>query len=418
MDADPGARYNSAVTAKPTISAYPGLYDEGDGQGPRDVFVRPAPTRLEIRDRRGLPLTHWPYAEVTLDTSRDAEAMARAIHLTRRGRPKLALSVFDPALVRDLRPLLQAAQTVRPRGKIIQDKTPAPPARRTGFPRIPWHRLAPSSRVKHSARALAWGAGLLGVGIGLYAAVAATAPLIATRIAPSIPLAWSTTWGATLAATAGARCDAPAGREALEALVGRLEAAAGPGAPALDVGVIDDPSVEARALPGGHILLTRGLLEALRTPDELAGVLAHAVADARAHGPTRVLLGQLRPGELFTVWRDGAQTSPALLSTALSRAHPKPADLAPTDVAAIAMLHDAGLRTRGLAAVHDVLGSLAARDERPPLYLRSHPIDDTRLKRLRAVPAGGAMALSWDRWQAVRTMCQPAIPPVRRGMTG
>ncbi|WP_404384085.1 M48 family metalloprotease [Caenispirillum salinarum] len=397
------------MTTTPTVPAYPGLYDDGDGQGPRDVLVRPAPTRLEIRDRRGLPVALWPYAEIALDSGRDGEALSRAIHLTRVGQAGTTLSVFDPALATDLRPRLKAARAAAA-GRRPKRRAPAPAL-------ADWRRLIAAPRLRRTLRASAWALGLMSAGVGLYAAVAATAPVVAARMAPSVPPEWSVTWGATLAAAAGSRCEAPAGREALESLVGRLEASAGPGAPALEVTVVDDPAVEARALPGGHILLTRGMIDALRTPDELAGVLAHAIADTGTHGPMRTLLGHLRPGELVTVWQDGAQSPPALLSAALTRARPVPADLAETDAAAIALLRDAGLRTRGLAGVHDVLNSRADRDGRPALYLRSHPADPARMDRLRDVPPGGAMALSWDRWLAVKALCG-APAPMLRGITG
>jgi predicted Zn-dependent protease len=42
--------------------------------------------------------------------------------------------------------------------------------------------------------------------------------------------------------------------------------------------VIDDPNINAFALPGGFIGVHTGLLEATRNEDELAGVLAHEVA--------------------------------------------------------------------------------------------------------------------------------------------
>ncbi len=39
--------------------------------------------------------------------------------------------------------------------------------------------------------------------------------------------------------------------------------------------IIDDPAVNAFALPGGHVFVTRGLLTHLNSPDELACVLGH-----------------------------------------------------------------------------------------------------------------------------------------------
>jgi len=43
-------------------------------------------------------------------------------------------------------------------------------------------------------------------------------------------------------------------------------------------GVLDAPQVNAFAVPGGTIFVTRGLLERMRSESELAGVLAHEIA--------------------------------------------------------------------------------------------------------------------------------------------
>ncbi|WP_179958400.1 M48 family metalloprotease [Chitinimonas arctica] len=43
-------------------------------------------------------------------------------------------------------------------------------------------------------------------------------------------------------------------------------------------GVIEHPNVNAFATPGGHILITRGLFQRLRSEAELAGVLAHEIS--------------------------------------------------------------------------------------------------------------------------------------------
>ncbi|MGH8168707.1 MAG: M48 family metalloprotease, partial [Woeseiaceae bacterium] len=42
--------------------------------------------------------------------------------------------------------------------------------------------------------------------------------------------------------------------------------------------VVNDPNINAFALPGGYIGVHTGLLEATRSEDELAGVLAHEIA--------------------------------------------------------------------------------------------------------------------------------------------
>jgi beta-barrel assembly-enhancing protease len=58
--------------------------------------------------------------------------------------------------------------------------------------------------------------------------------------------------------------------------------------------VVDNPGLNAFALPGGHVYVHRGLLERTRTGDELAGVLAHEIAHVAARHGVQNLQRQLR----------------------------------------------------------------------------------------------------------------------------
>ena len=72
--------------------------------------------------------------------------------------------------------------------------------------------------------------------------------------------------------------------------------------------LVDDPSPNAFALPGGYVYVTRGLLPLLQTEDELAGVMAHEIIHvAERHGVRRArrgLLGGLleAPGASSAAW--------------------------------------------------------------------------------------------------------------------
>ena len=50
----------------------------------------------------------------------------------------------------------------------------------------------------------------------------------------------------------------------------------------LTVKVIDDPAINAFALPGGFLYVNRGLLLAADEEDQLAGVMAHEIAHVAA----------------------------------------------------------------------------------------------------------------------------------------
>src|SRR6187549_3098699 len=58
--------------------------------------------------------------------------------------------------------------------------------------------------------------------------------------------------------------------------------------------VLDSPIVNAMALPGGYIYITRGMLERINSEDELAGVLGHEIAHVTArHSAQQISKQQL-----------------------------------------------------------------------------------------------------------------------------
>ena len=70
--------------------------------------------------------------------------------------------------------------------------------------------------------------------------------------------------------------------------------------------VINDPSINAFALPGGFIGVHTGLLEATRNEDELAGVLAHEVAHVTQRHIARAIHASKRQSLLSTAIMLGA----------------------------------------------------------------------------------------------------------------
>jgi beta-barrel assembly-enhancing protease len=65
--------------------------------------------------------------------------------------------------------------------------------------------------------------------------------------------------------------------------------------------IINSEAVNAFALPGGHVYVTRGLIERTRTGPELAGVLAHEIGHVvKRHGVEK-LQRHLRTGSLVNV---------------------------------------------------------------------------------------------------------------------
>ena len=59
---------------------------------------------------------------------------------------------------------------------------------------------------------------------------------------------------------------------------------------AFRVSVVDSPVVNAFAAPGGYIVIYKGLLKYTKSPEELAGVLAHEIEHVIHRHVTRMLL--------------------------------------------------------------------------------------------------------------------------------
>ena len=92
----------------------------------------------------------------------------------------------------------------------------------------------------------------------------------------------------------------------------RISAQANDGGHRFTFFVIDDPSINAFALPGGYVGVHTGLLEATRNEDELAGVLAHEVAHVTQRHIARAITDNKRQSILSTAIMLGALVAAAV----------------------------------------------------------------------------------------------------------
>ncbi|MER3429151.1 MAG: hypothetical protein C4334_13875 [Pyrinomonas sp.] len=121
--------------------------------------------------------------------------------------------------------------------------------------------------------------------------------------------------------------------------------------------VIDRSDVNAFALPGGYVYVTSGLLRAVRSEDELAGVLAHEIMHVTlrhgtnqaskamlAQAPLQILSNQLGSGLGATLARFGIGLGLNSLFLRYSREAETQAD-----VGAVQLMRRAGYNPYGLA---------------------------------------------------------------------
>jgi predicted Zn-dependent protease len=161
-------------------------------------------------------------------------------------------------------------------------------------------------------------------------------------------------------------------------------------------GVVDDPTPNAFALPGGYIFLTRGMMNLMNSEAELAAVLGHEIGHVTArHSVTAVSrqqLAQLGLG-LGGVFFPATQPFSNVLGTGLELLflkHGRDAERQADELGFdYALDHDYNVRE-----MVDVFTALrrAGDDQRSPLpsWLSTHPAPDERIKlveqRIAALP--------------------------------
>lgn len=138
------------------------------------------------------------------------------------------------------------------------------------------------------SRAMAW---LITLGALAGGAILAF-PLAAEMAAQRLPPAAEQRLGDMMAIGIEGRhgtCAGPAGEAVLQMLSARL----GASLPLADrprrVVVVRDHRAAIQALPGGIVLLTKGMLDRAQSPDEVVGLLARAVAQVADHTPAAAL---------------------------------------------------------------------------------------------------------------------------------
>jgi len=205
-------------------------------------------------------------------------------------------------------------------------------------------------------------------------------------------------------------CDAPAGRQALARMRARLEA--GADIPyELRLFVLDHPMVNAFALPGGNIVLFRGLLEEAQSAEEIAGVLGHEMGHVASRDPTRLALRSAGSigvlGLLFGDFAGGALV--LFLTERLIQANYSREAEAASDAYSQALLARAGLPSAPMADFFLRLQGDAAEEPGLLSHLASHP--DLRARAEAAIAAdtvGKAYrpVLSAAQWRALRNICR------------
>ncbi|WP_425073898.1 M48 family metallopeptidase [Sagittula sp. S175] len=204
-------------------------------------------------------------------------------------------------------------------------------------------------------------------------------------------------------------CTEPNGLAALRQIEARLaEEARLP--VEITVHVLDHDMVNAFALPGGHIVFFRGLIDQADAPDELAAVFAHEMGHVASRDPTRHALRSAGSiGVLGLMFGDFAGGAVVLfLAERLIDAQYSQGAEAAADVFAHDVMLRAGLSPGALASMFERFQALGGDAEGFVQHFLSHPAMGDRIENARrAVPAGflPEPLLEDHQWQSLKTVC-------------
>ncbi len=204
-------------------------------------------------------------------------------------------------------------------------------------------------------------------------------------------------------------CNAGPGRRALDKMLARLD----PSATLVDAArlhVLDHEMVNAFALPGGHVVLFRGLLQEAESPEEVAGVLGHEIGHVVNRDPTRLALRSAGSiGVLGLLLGDFAGGAVVLyLTEKLIQARYSRDAEANADLFAHEIFAEAKLPSARLGDFFDRLNDPDDEDTGLLSHLASHPDLLGRAEAARAADVTDASfypVLTDQEWQALRNIC-------------
>lgn len=153
----------------------------------------------------------------------------------------------------------------------------------------------------------------------------------------------------------------------------------------------DEQTINAFALPGGQIFITRALFEELQTEGELAGVLGHEVGHVVArHSAEHIAKAKLTEGltgaaVIATYDPDNPATAStaqvaALIGQLINLKFGRDDELE-SDFLGVCFIDAAGYDPAELIAVMEVLAA-SRQGSQPPEFFSTHPNPDSRIQRI------------------------------------
>ena len=273
---------------------------------------------------------------------------------------------------------------------------------------------------RHIGHVVGWTvAGMAGATVLTYIAMT----VLPQHVAKLLPNSWRNRVGEQILHSVvgtAKRCQSTQGNEAVAAMIATL-AEGKPDLPPLSVEIYDLPILNAFAVPGGRVIVTRELLNAAETPAEVTGVLAHEIGHVAYLHPeaqmvrlagVQVLVSAVSGGGGGD-WTSNIAALAALLR--YSREAEAEADAYARDILRASSVDPLGFKhffekiikiesgdkkveeTDGKKSIFDTIGNVFS----------THPGTEDRIKLIEPLPAGQtpAQIMSDEQWKALKAIC-------------
>lgn len=358
---------------------WPATYYDGESAVPHELEVTLTPLGLAFWAPDGKS-TLWPYAEVQQTAGQHAGEPVRFEHGGPLGR---TLVIAEPGFLEALRAVSRK-----------QGRFAGPLGQREAL----------------LAGGLALVA-LVGASVGLYRW---GIPAIADVVAERVPIAWEEQLGKHVVESMvpeSKRCTDKASVAALERIVTTLTANQ-QHRYTYRVAIARDSQVNAFAAPGGYVVVNTGLLEKARSPEEVAGVLAHEIQHVQQRHATKAILRQLSLQAILTAVTGDMGALGAVIGAAgelgtlgYARAAEEEADRE-----GMRLMMAARLDPKGMIGMFETLQ--AATEETPGVLqvLSTHPDTAARIAKLKTQSASARYApvplLADLSWKGVASGCR------------
>ncbi len=266
-------------------------------------------------------------------------------------------------------------------------------------------QVAASHRTWSYLKMAAWGA-VAAVMVWLVVAAVNSQP--ARWVAGLVPTETRQSLGRTVLGSMAGRyraCTGRAGREVLRGLKVRLIGNQGAGVQ-YNVTVVDWSLVNAFAAPGGQILLTNGLIQAARSAEEVAGVLAHEIGHSIELHPEAGIVRAVGLSAAIDLLTGGGGTLAGAGNWLLRNSYARQ-DERSADQQALSLLRQAGISQTGLVAFFDRIGRGSDQSNNTIGGLfRTHPYPQERAARVRRSERYPTQpAMSDTDWRSLRRIC-------------